>query len=177
MCADYENTPADYWLIEISSQAWGLGNDMLHNGNPWRGMVFGMVTRYGLDNPTDPSNKTQMWELWDEFDIGGAEMVGWWHGAPLSKVVAHDPASNCTEVYATTYLHYGKRAMVALGSWQPELATQNCSLQIEWSQLGFHTTSMQAPHIGGFQDAHTLAVDSPIQIPHKKGALVLLHSS
>ena len=71
--ADYD-APADYWLIEISSQAWGLGNDMLHDGNPWRGMVFGMVTRYGLDDPMDPSNKTQMWKLWDDFKIGELDL-------------------------------------------------------------------------------------------------------
>eukprot|EP01047_Picozoa_sp_COSAG01_P015404 COSAG01_NODE_771_length_13718_cov_54.441442_9_plen_141_part_00 len=139
-------------------------------------MVFGMVTRYGLDRPTDPSNKTQMWQLWDDFALGEAEMVGWWHSDPISNVTAHDSSSNCSEVYATTYLHYGQRAMVALGSWQPEATTQNCTLQLQWSQLGFHTRTIQAPRIDGFQAARTTDIGAPIHIPYKQGALVLLHA-
>ena len=136
-----------------------------------------MVTRYGLDNPTDPSNKTQMWQLWDEFDLGGAEMVGWWHRSPLSHVTAHDSSSNCSEVYSTTYLHHGERALVALGSWQPANATQNCSLQLQWDRLGFHATTMQVPGIDGFQAPKQIAVGSSIQIPYQQGAIVVLTST
>eukprot|EP01048_Picozoa_sp_COSAG05_P005866 COSAG05_NODE_360_length_10798_cov_219.943359_8_plen_166_part_00 len=129
------------------------------------------------DTPTDPSNKTQMWQLWDEFGLGGAEMVGWWHRSPLSHVTAHDSTSNCSEVYSTTYLRHGERALVALGSWQSAKATQNCSLQMQWDRLGFHATSMQVPGIDGFQAANKIAVGSSIQIPYQQGAIVLLHDN
>ena len=41
--------------------------------NLFRGMVFGMTTRYAC---TDIS--TPIWKLWDSFGIEEAEMVGWW---------------------------------------------------------------------------------------------------
>lgn len=169
--SDYD-TPADYYLIEISSQSWGLGNDMLGAGNPWRGMVFGMVTRYG----SDPTNKTAMWSLWDEFDLGNAEMIGWWHPQPVVAVAAHDATSNCSEVYATAFVHHGSRAMVAVGSWQPGPETQNCTLIVEWSLVGFNSSSMDAPAVGGFQTAATIATGAAIPIAPAKGVLLVLEA-
>ena len=143
LLADYD-TPADYYLIEISSQGWGLGNDMLGAGNPWRGMVFGMVTRYG----SDPTNKTEMWNLWDKFDLGNAEMVGWWHPQPAVAIAAYDVTSNCSEVYATAFIHYGTKAMVAIGSWQPGPTTQNCTLVANGSRIGFKASLMEGTSVG-----------------------------
>ena len=44
-----------------------------HEPNLFRGMIFGMTTRYAC---TDIS--TPIWKLWDSFKIDQAEMVGWW---------------------------------------------------------------------------------------------------
>ena len=55
----------DYWLIELSNIPYGLTGEMLgapHPVNPWRGMIYGMVWRYG---PAHGVNKTQIWALWD----------------------------------------------------------------------------------------------------------------
>ena len=181
------DAPADYWLIEISSLAWGIGNDMCCglpgvSTNAWRGMVFGMVTRFDVGE-TDaygmrtnhPADKVEMWEMWDKFDMEGATMIGYWHPTPLVNVTAHDDTSNCTEVYATTYLHKGDRALVALGSWQPAgPAAQNCSLEVDWAGLGFRTSTVEAPALSGFQGGARFGVAAPVAIPAGKGALLLL---
>ena len=42
-----------------------------NNGNPWRGMVYGMTARYYQG--ADPK---YIWSFWDEFGIQDAEMIG-----------------------------------------------------------------------------------------------------
>jgi hypothetical protein len=49
---DYEKTSPSYWLTEISGIPYGLMGEMLQNdGNPWRGMLFGMTSRLGWSKP------------------------------------------------------------------------------------------------------------------------------
>ena len=70
---DYNESP-DYWLVEISGIPFGLFGEMLQdNGNPWRGMVYGMTARYYQG--ADPKH---IWKVWDEFGIQDAEMIGYW---------------------------------------------------------------------------------------------------
>ena len=58
-------------------------NDMLGNGQPWRGMVFGMVTR--LPYPGGRLNGA-LWAFWDEWKLADADMIGWWDAAPVVEV-------------------------------------------------------------------------------------------
>eukprot|EP01052_Picozoa_sp_SAG31_P032134 SAG31_NODE_3488_length_4207_cov_3.508277_3_plen_238_part_00 len=146
---DYDAPAAGYYLIELNSLAWGIGNDMCCNGPPkvWRGMVFGMVSRYDVGmcdaygmRTTHPPNKTAMWILWDDFDLLGASMVGYWHPNPLVKIASQHLSSNCSEVYVCHDApDVGQRALVAIGSWQPS-GVQHCSLEVDWAGLGFRTT-------------------------------------
>ena len=64
---DYNESP-DYWLVEVSGIPFGLFGEMLEgNGNPWRGMVYGMTARYYQG--ADPKH---IWKVWDEFGIQDA---------------------------------------------------------------------------------------------------------
>jgi hypothetical protein len=103
-------------------------------------------------------------------------MIGWWHPQPVVAVAAHDATSNCSEVYATAFVHHGSRAMVAVGSWQPGPETQNCTLIVEWSLVGFNSSSMDAPAVGGFQTAATIATGAAIPIAPAKGVLLVLEA-
>ena len=109
---------------------------------------------------------------------GNAEMIGWWHPQPVVSVVAHDAASNCSEVYATAFVHHGNRAMVAVGSWQPSPETQNCTLLIDWPRIGLNASSrsMKAPAIAGFQVATTIVAGAKIPIPPAKGMLLMIEA-
>ena len=73
---DYEKNKPDFFLTEVSGIPFGLMGEMLQNdGNPWRGMIFGMTNRLGW---SDKSNPTHLWKAWDNFGIKGSKMIGYW---------------------------------------------------------------------------------------------------
>jgi len=89
------NSPADYWLTEISGLPYGLASDMLGGDctskancmassgpNPFRGMVFGMTGRYD-----EPTYAGRIWRLWDDLGIHNMTMSGWFDANPAVKVV------------------------------------------------------------------------------------------
>ena len=135
---DYNETP-DYWLVEISGIPFGLFSEMLEgNGNPWRGMVYGMTARYY--SGADPKH---IWKFWDEFGIEDAEMIGYW--VPSCPVKASHP-----QVLATVYKK-SRKALVALASWAPEAV--QCRLEVAWDALQINPSraKIYAPPIEGFQ--------------------------
>ena len=88
------NSPADYWLTEISGLPYGLSSDMLGGDctskvsclatsgpNPFRGMVFGMTGRYD-----EPTYAGRIWSLWDEIAIHNMTMSGWFDANPAVKI-------------------------------------------------------------------------------------------
>ena len=158
---DYNETP-DYWLVEISGIPFGLFGEMLEgNGNPWRGMVYGMTARYY--SGADPKH---IWKFWDEFGIEHAEMIGYW--VPRCPVRTSHP-----DVLATVYKKHGK-TLVSLASWAPERL--DCRLEVTWDALGLDPKRVKvyAPPIEGFQKAAAFAPESEIPIEPGKGWLLVL---
>jgi hypothetical protein len=158
---DYNESP-DYWLVEISGIPFGLFGEMLQdNGNPWRGMVYGMTARYY--EGADPKH---IWKWWDEFGIQDAEMLGYW--VPACPVKTHHEA-----ILATVY-RKKKKALISIGSWAKEPV--NCKLKIDWDMLGMNpqTARLSAPEISGFQGAAQFAVDGEIPVQPARGWLLLL---
>lgn len=103
---DFSHSP-DYYLVELSGIPFGLPAEMLeHNtgGNQYHGIIYGMSGRI------HPSAR-YMYHLWDKFDIANAEMIGYWTKKP--PVIPSD-----SDIKATTYVHPGKRALIALSQWQ-----------------------------------------------------------
>jgi hypothetical protein len=161
---DYGSGP-DFWLTELSGIPFGLMGEMLQdNGNPWRGMVFGMTQR--LPWAGDPS---PLWRAWDAFGMEGTRMVGYWVGSNPIK-------TGRTDVLATTYVKAGK-AMVALGSWAPQPV--DVALAIDWGALGIDPASARitAPGIESFQPARTFRPGEPIPVEPGKGWLLVIDAS
>jgi hypothetical protein len=158
---DYNESP-DYWLVEISGIPFGLFSEMLeHNGNPWRGMVYGMTARYYQG--ADPKH---IWKFWDDFGIQDAEMIGYWaHSCPVK--------TSQKDVLATVYKK-SRRALISLASWAPE--SQSCRLSIDWGALGLNpeTAKLSAPAIVGFQEAASFSPSSEIPVEPGKGWLLIL---
>jgi hypothetical protein len=158
---DYNSAP-DYWLVEISGIPFGLLGEMLQdNGNPWRGMVFGMTGRLPWAGDPRP-----LWKAWDAFGIADSRMIGYW-------VETRPVRTDRSDVLATSYVRDG-RTMVALASW----ATQRVSakLTIDWKQLGLDpaTARVSAPPIDAFQGARTFQVGEAIPIDPGKGWLLVI---
>lgn len=159
---DYDVAPEN-WLVEISGIPFGLMGEMLKGGgNPWRGMVFGMTSRLGWGHG-DPR---PIWKVWDEFEIQGSEMLGWWD--PRCPVDTGTP-----DVVATVYRKEGK-SLVSLGSWSD--ADECIRLTVDWEALGLSPArvTITQPAVVGFQDEATYGITDAIGIPVSKGVILLL---
>ena len=161
---DYEKTSPGYWLTELSGIPYGLMGEMLQNdGNPWRGMLFGMTSRLGWSKGSDPR---PLWQLWDSFGIEQADMIGWWvHDAPVK--------TGRDDVLATSYIRHGK-TLIALASWAPQSTT--VKLQIDWKALGLKpgNATLKAPTVAGFQPAAEFKPGDAIPVEPGKGWLLIL---
>ncbi len=161
---DYEKTSPSYWLTEMSGIPYGLMGEMLQNdGNPWRGMLFGMTSRLGWSKGSDPR---PLWQLWDRFGIEQADMIGWWvHDAPVK--------TGRDDVLATSYVRHGK-TLIALASWAPQ--STSVKLQIDWKALGLKpgNATLKAPAVAGFQPAAEFKPGDAIPVEPRKGWLLIL---
>jgi hypothetical protein len=156
----------DYWLLEVSGIPHGLTGEMLNygtdpiwNANPWRGMLFGMTSRW-------TETYQPMHRFWDEYGIQSTEWIGWWE--KNCPVTTDNP-----NVPATVYKKKGK-TLISLGSWAP--SDVDVRLKIDWKALGIDpkTAVLKAPAINDFQEARTFSPSEPIPVPLDKGWLLIL---
>ena len=100
---DYENTSPDYYLTEISGIPFGLMGQMLQGGgNPWRGILYGMTSRYGWKG--DPRN---LWKFFDKFGVSGMKM----------ELDAPFPVKLPTGIRVTRFTNNEKKCCYVLASW------------------------------------------------------------
>jgi hypothetical protein len=160
---DYNESP-DYWLVEISGIPFGLFGEMLErNGNPWRGMIYGMTARY-----YQGAEPKHIWKVWDDFGIQNARMMGYWDKSCPVRTGRAD-------VLATAYVKPGA-ALIALASWSREAV--HCRLEFDWNALGLDRTTalLRAPAIPGFQPAAQFNPGDAVPVEPGKGWLVELLS-
>lgn len=161
---DYENTSSDYYLTEMSGIPFGLMGEMLEgDGNPWRGMVYGMTDRLLWSKTADPR---PLWKEWDSFGIGTAEMIGYW--ATDNPVTTSNP-----KVPATIYQKKGK-VLIAIASWAPK--ETEVRLRINWKALGLNPDQviLKAPAIEKFQEEKSFDPNETIPVQPGKGWLLEL---
>ena len=167
---DYDNMSPANWLVEVSGIPFGLMGDMLHGGgNPWRGMVYGMTTRYPWITEGKTCEPQEVWKVWDEFGIEDARMVGYWEPERVVETSNED-------VLATAYVK-PDRTLVSLASWAAEPV--RITLRCDWEALGMdaQTARIQAPYVKDFQEERAFRVDEPISVDPKKGWLLILSPS
>lgn len=158
---DY-NSPPDYWLVEMSGIPFGLMGEMLEKGgNPWRGMVFGMTARLPWSGDPRP-----LWQVWDEFGLSGAEMIGYWSaGCPVK--------TGRDDILATVY-RQKDRALVALASWADKPI--DCRLNTDWKKLGIDPkkADIVAPAIENFQPERKFQPGELIPVEPGRGWLLII---
>ncbi|MET3651040.1 glycoside hydrolase domain-containing protein [Dyella japonica] len=162
---DYEKTSPSYWLTELSGIPYGLMGEMLQNdGNPWRGMLFGMTNRLGWSPGSDPRD---LWKLWDSVGIEQSEMIGWWaHDTPVK--------TNRDDVLVTSYVRKGSKTLIAIASWAPQKV--DVRLAIDWKALGLSARRVRwtAPEIAGFQPKASFKPGDVISVEPGKGWLIVV---
>ena len=161
---DYEKSPADFWMTEVSGIPFGLMGEMLEGGgNPWRGMVYGMTNRMPWSANADPR---PLWRLWDDFGIRGAQLYGYW--SPNVQV-----RTGREDVKATVFRQEG-RALVAIASWAAD--TVQVVPAIDYAALGIDPAraTVTAPAVGALQTARTLRPGEPVTLAPGKGILLVI---
>ncbi len=162
---DYENTSADYWLVEVSGIPFGLFGEMLQDGgNAWRGMVYGMTRRLGWGGTPQP-----IWKAWDDFGIDEAEMIGYW--TPDCPV-----RTDSDDVPVTVYRRED-RVLLSLASWAAEAV--EVQLSIDWDAIGMDpaTATITAPAVEDFQPARTFAAGEAIPVEPNRGWMLTIQAS
>ncbi|WP_316831285.1 glycoside hydrolase domain-containing protein [Pedobacter aquatilis] len=161
---DYEKNNPDFFLTEVSGIPFGLMGEMLQNdGNPWRGMIYGMTSRLGW---SDKSNPKPLWKVWDDFGLKGSEMIGYWsENCPVK--------TDNNKVLATVYKQKGK-TMIALASWDDSNTTIN--LSIDWNKLGLDASKAKitAAEIDKFQKAGSYNDGKSIPVEKGKGLILIV---
>ncbi len=157
-------SPAN-WLIETSGIPFGLMGDMLQGGgNPWRGMIYGMTSRYPWITDGVICEPQNIWKLWDDFGIADADMVGYWSEHPL--VTSSDP-----KVLATAYRRDNK-LLISVASWAKDTAM--VYLNIDWERVGWKPSQVlfKAPEIQNFQPAAQWIENEAIPVAPLQGWLL-----
>ena len=161
---DYEKSSKDYYLTEMSGIPFGLMGEMLENdGNPWRGMLYGMTNRLLWSETADPR---PLWKVWDDFGISDAKMIGYWaNNCPVK--------SDNDLVPVTVYQRKG-RTLLAVASWAKK--DIKVRLLIDWQALGLDPTkaTLKARAIDGFQQERHFSPSESIEIQAGKGWLLEL---
>ena len=155
------------WLVESSGIPFGLTGDMLYRGgNRWLGMQYGMTVRYPWFTEGINCDPRPVWEIWDEFGIADAVMLGFWEQYPA--VITSDEA-----VKVTAYRKQG-RTLLSIGNYSDEVKTVR--LKVDWEQLGLDSQKarLTAPEIKDMQPAHEWAANDEISIEPRKGWLIYL---
>jgi len=161
---DYEKNDPGFFLTEVSGIPFGLMGEMLQgDGNPWRGMVYGMTSRLGW---SDKSNPGPIWNLWNEAGIKGTEMIGYWS--------SHCPVkTDNNKVLVTVYKKKGF-ALLSMASWADSTAL--VKLTIDWKALGMDESraSIAAPAIKDFQPQQNFTNSETITVEKNKGWLLVI---
>jgi len=161
---DYEKNNPDFFLTEVSGIPFGLMGEMLQDdGNQWRGMIYGMTSRLGWSEKSDPK---PLWRIWDTFGIKDSELIGYW--SDNCPVKTDNP-----KVLASVYKKKGK-TMIALASWVDSDVKVN--LSIDWNKLGLAAEKVKitAPAIDKFQTPGSYPDGKSIPVEKAKGLILIV---
>ena len=105
-------------------------------GNKYRGMLFGMTSRLGWE--TNPESPSEIWKIFDKFDLQNAQMTGWWDKENPVSTGSHD-------VLATAYI-VGDETYIAVANFSKERKTAEIRVK------GYENARLYAPKIKDFQE-------------------------
>jgi hypothetical protein len=158
---DYSRMP-DHWLIEQSGIPYGLPGQMIGEGNPWKGMVFGESNRLGWGG-----NPCPLWKFWDQYDIIGKEMIGFWDKK-------NNPLSVNNDLVKATLYKGNKESIISVAAWGS--TDQVCNIKVDWNKLGYDEKEyiFYLPEIQDFQQAQIFPSLQSMKISQNKGFLIVI---
>ncbi len=158
---DYDSTP-DFWLVEMSGIPFGLMSEMLEadwqQANPWKGLVYGMTTRLGWTDEADRADPSNMWRIFDKYELKKSEFIGYWD--ERNEVECFSSA-----VKATMYKR-GEKRYIALANFSSEDVTAKIRVK------GIAEYTLYCPFIERFQEEQTFKEE--IALPKNKGLFIVV---
>eukprot|EP01051_Picozoa_sp_SAG22_P008957 SAG22_NODE_714_length_7722_cov_3.919585_7_plen_168_part_00 len=128
---------------------------------------------------------TEVYRMWDEQQVQGSEVVGWWADKPVVE-------TNDAMVKATAYVRPG-RVLVVIASWHGDRScmllpgTRGCpttsvQVDVDWDAINMtaSTVSIVAPSMGGsyffFQNETNMSVGmlTRLEVAPKRGLVMVL---
>ncbi|MBN2652523.1 MAG: hypothetical protein JXR63_09075 [Spirochaetales bacterium] len=140
-------TPAEF-LVEASGIPFGVGSNMLNaGGNLWRGLLFGMTSRYPWFTENHISDPRPAWKLLDYIGTKDFSFIPYWD--ENSFVSTGDDS-----ILASTYISGDKkRIMICFANWGNSV--KKVSPEFDFSKLGLNTEDYEISfaEVDGFQKA------------------------
>lgn len=158
---DYDNTDSDYWLTEISGLPFGLMSEMLEGScNVWRGMLFGMTSRYPFYRYYGGASPVPVWNMRKAFDK--ADMIGFWEKEQPIYVDNRDVLctvyrDNESERYLCCFANFGKGAA----------HFKLCGMELSGKHI-------YAPFMEAIQDEQTFDVHTTFVVSEKGGLMLII---
>lgn len=154
---NYDNKP-DYWLVEICGTPYGLSGEMLQdNGNPYRGMLFGITARY----PQGGEALVELWRFIKEYKLEETEFWGFWNDKTPVK-------SDTEDIYCTLYKS-DDRNIIAVASWNDV----DCEVNLSFEGIDINDYNIYIPEIKHFQEYKKLDRLN-LTVESKKGRIIVL---
>lgn len=164
---NYEAMSPDQWLVQTACIPFGMTGEMLQGGgNRWKGILYGMTSRYRWEASGMKSDPRNVWKIWGRFGIAEAEMSGYWE--------KDCPVRTGNPLIPATVYRRADSALIALASWAPK--TEDVRLAIDWQAIGLDPRKARlfAPCAEGFQDFRQWAPDDPVSVEPGKGWMILV---
>ena len=154
--------PDDYWMTEVSGLPFGLMGEMLQDGgHPYRGLLFGMTSRfYGTTDPRP------VWAMMNDFGIAESRMRGYW--------LADTPVrTGNPRVLATTYVR-DSDSLIVLASWSDR--DEVVSLELDRAALGLSgSMRVYALAVAGLQPSAEIDPRA-VLVPARQGIFLRVSS-
>lgn len=158
---NYDETDGDYWLTEISGLPFGLMSEMLEGScNVWRGMLFGMTSRYPYYQYYQGPSPVPVWSMRKDFDK--AEMIGFWEEE--QPIFADNREILCTVYhdkekarYLCCFANFGKG----------EANFRLCGMDLSHKRA-------YAPFMDGIQEEQVFDADTTFTVSEKGGLMLIV---
>ncbi len=161
---DYSGNDEAYLLTEVSGLPFGLTGEMLEGDcNVWRGMLFGMTSRYPFYSYYGGPSPTPVWELRKPFV--DAEMIGFWE---KDQPIYADNSN----VLCTIYFDTERNRMLCCFA---NFASGNATFKISGKLA--ENVSLFAPKVDGIQEEHIVDLKDEIILPDKGGIFIIAEIS
>lgn len=157
---DFDAHDADFLLTEASGLPFGLMSEMLESGcNVWRGMLFGMTSRYPYCTQYSGYSPIPVWRMREQFDE--AEMIGFWED---EKPVWTDHK----EVLCTTYYDCVQgRMLCCLANFADSSVTCHLCGEIKNAHI------VIAPYMEDIQQEQKLELGAAVTLDKKSGMMLI----